>query len=271
MRTGTALADILYIICSISFYILIIAFGFTLATEAFTDDGKIGNFSSKFNSSRGYDVPIAFQIKPKTPMFNNIIDLDYREEIDPNGKKRYTTIPQYANAITLEDSLNFKTIVSINNYYGEAGDTMELNSDVFRGDGFIQVKPKTVFNKGIVIFKTYINFILLIIIFFFLKNIFKMLRIHIEFSQKLYRLIQMLGIIMISKVLLSLLLNFILKRSLINIQIEPLNNSLKYVDITMNSRLDFDFSLLLIGLSLIVLSSLLKSGSRMQQENKLTI
>ncbi|MCD2258005.1 DUF2975 domain-containing protein [Psychroserpens luteolus] len=269
MKTGTALADILFLICSISFYLLIIAFGFALATEAFTDDGKMGNFSPKFNSALGYEMPVEFKIKPKSPMFNNILFTDYKEGIDDKGKKTYATIPQYANSITTEDSLNFKAVVSINNY--GMGDNFELTSNVFRGDGHVHIKPKTLFNKVIIVFRTYMNFIILIIIFFFLKNIFKMLRITIEFSQKLYKLIQMLGVIMISKVLLSVIINSILGMWLTDIGIQPLNDGLNYVDITMSSRLDFDFSLFLVGFSLIVLSALLKSGSKMQQENKLTI
>jgi len=39
----------------------------------------------------------------------------------------------------------------------------------------------------------------------------------------------------------------------------------------MNPRLDFDFILLFVGLSIIVLSSLLRNGDKLQQENDLTI
>ena len=269
MKTGPALADILFLICSISFYILIIAFGFALATEAFTDDGKIGNFSPKFSSSRGYEIPVEFEVRPKNPVFNNIRTFNYEEEIDSNGKKKYYTIPQYVNPITVEDSLNFKTIVSINNYGGE--DNFELTSKVLRGEGYMHVKPKRTLDKVLIVFRAYMDFIVLIFVFFFLKNIFKTLRISIQFSQKLYRLIQILGVIMIFKVLLSITVNFILGGRLKEMSITPLDETLKYIDITMSSHLGFDFSFLLVGLSLIVLSALLKSGSNMQRENNLTI
>ncbi|WP_298900810.1 DUF2975 domain-containing protein [uncultured Psychroserpens sp.] len=269
MKTGTALADILFLICSISFYLLIIAFGFALVTEVFTDDGKMGNFSPKFNSSHGYEMPVKFEVRPKSPMFNNILFTNYEEEIDTNGKKRYYTIPQYATPITIKDSLNFKTIISINNYGME--DNFELTSKVLRGDGYIRIKPKTAFDKVLIVLRTYMDFVILIFVFFFLKNIFKMLRIDIRFSQKLYRLIQILGVIMIVKVLLSIIINSVLGRALKEIRITPLDDALKYMDITMSSHLGFDFSFLLVGLSLIVLSALLRSGNKMQRENNLTI
>ena len=267
--TGTALANILYIICSIIFYLLIVAFGFTVAAEAFTDDGKIGAFSSKTHSSFGYQIPVELNVKPKNPMFNNMLYNNYKEYVDDNGRKTYNWVLEYENSITQEDSLNYKTVIGINNYGLE--NNFELTSSIFKGDGYVHVKPKTVFNKAVLVFKTYVNSILLIVIFFFLKNIFKMLIMNIKFSQKLYRFIQILGIIMILKVFVSSISNSILGKDIPYVGIFPLNNSLKYVDITMNPGLDFDFTLLLVGLSLVILSVLLREGSIMQQENDLTI
>lgn len=269
MNTGTAIANVLYMISTIIFYLLTLVFVFTLVTEAFTDDGKIGAFSSKSHSSFGYEMPIKHNIKPKSPMFNNILYNNYKEDVDDNGRRVFNWILEYENSITQEDSLNFKSVLGINNYGLE--NNFELTSDVYRGDGYIHIKPKTVFNKFIIVFRTYMNFILLIAIFFFLKNIFKMLLVKIKFSQKLYKRIQILGIIMISKVFISAISNSILGKDIPYVGIFPLNNSLKYVDITMNPGLDFDFTLLLVGLSLVILSVLLREGNRIQQDNDLTI
>ncbi len=251
------------------FYLLIVVFGFTIATEVFTDDGKMGPFSPKSHSSFGYEIPVELNIKAKNPMFNDISYDGYKEKVDDKGKRIFYKVLEYENPISPKDSLNFKSILGINNYRMKSD--FELTSDTYKGDGYIHVKPKTAINKGIIVFKTYANFVLLIAIFFFLKNIFKRLMVNIKFSQKLYWLIQILGITMILKVSISSISNSILGKEVQYVGIEPLNNDLRYVNIVMNPHLDFDFTLFLIGLSLIILSALLKEGSKMQQENELTI
>ena len=269
MKTGAALADILYLLFSILFYLLLIAFAGILALEAFTDDGKIGMFSSNFHSSRGYTVPVDFNIEPDAPMLDNYIVSNYKEEIDETGKKVYTYMPQYARPITAKDSLDYKTIITLNDWV--KNDNYQLKSSMFVSEGYVYVNPKTLLNKFIILFRTYANLILLVITFFLLKNIFRTLRINIEFSHKLYKLIQGLGIVLLLSILLTYISNLILGNSLYDIRIDPLNKDLTYVEIFMTPRLDFDFTLFVVGLSLLILSSLLKAGNKMRQENDLTI
>ncbi len=269
MQKETALADILYTLCSIVFYILIVAFGAILALEILTNNGKIGNFYSNFHSSRGYAIPVELKITPENPMFNDIRFTKYEEGVDKAGVKTYTKVREYANSISSEDSLNFKTIVSIEEFYGL--DNFDLITDKFSSNGYVYVEPKTSAVKVVILFRTYLNLIFLITIFFLLRNMFKSLRIRIQFSQRLYKSIQLLGIIIIVKVLLYVISNSFLGKTLSQINVEPIDKRLSYLEVLMHPRLDIDYTLLIVGFSLIVLSSVLKTGSSIQQENDLTI
>ncbi|MDT0557920.1 DUF2975 domain-containing protein [Ichthyenterobacterium sp. W332] len=269
MKKENILVNALYWLCNISFYLLIILLVIGLGFEAFTKDGKVGKFSTGIHHSIGYELPVKFQINPKNPMFNNSLFELESEKINSLGQKSQSGRSHYVKPITKEDRINYKSIISIDN--NAMVDTYELNSRTFRGNGYVIVKPKTTLNKIIISIRSYISFILGIIIFFFLKTIFKMLKSKFEFSSKLYKKIQKLGIILIIEVILTTISNFILAKDLPIIKVGPIDSSLRYVSIYMNPRLDFNFTLVLIGLSLIILATLLREGNRIQQENELTI
>ncbi len=268
MRTAGAISEILHVIFSVLFYLLTLFFGFVLVLEGFTDDGAVGNFSSNFHSSRGYTLPVEFKIEPKAPMLDNYIHREYKEVIDDKGNKTYIKEPQYGIPVSSSDSLNYKTVVASMSY---TSNNYDIISNTFYGKGQVYVKPNTIFKRTVIILRTYLNLILLIVTFFLLKNIFKWLKKRIEFSQRLYRLIQSLGFVILSGVLLTVISNYILGIAFSDTIINPINYNFHYVEITMSSYLGIDYSLILIGLSLIVLASLLKKGSRIEYDSKLTI
>lgn len=269
MKKGNTLVNTLYWFSNISFYFLILLFVTGLAFQIFTEDGKVGNLSVGNHHSVGYPVPVSIAVKPQNPMFNNLLFKVESEGTNVMGKKYSSGTLHHVKPIMAEDSLNFETVVSIHNRDME--DSYELTTRVFRGDGYVNVKPKKFLQKIIILFRVHINFILLIVVFYFLKIIFKTLAINFKFTKKLYKSIKILGLVLILKVLLMISSNFVLGMDLSYINIEPLDYNLQYVNISMNPRLDFDFTTLLIGFSLIVFSFLLKTGKELQQENDLTI
>ena len=269
MKVTSFFTDILYLICNIFFYILITVCVFTLITEIFTNNGKIGTFYSKFHSSFGYELPVDISIEPQDLMFNDILYDDYKQKIEKNDSRVFHWVIEYTDKITLEDSSRFKSIVGPYNYGLE--NSLELTSDIYKGEGYVRVKPKKLFDRIIIIFRSYANFILLIAIFFILKKIFRTLITSIKFSHKLFKSIQVLGILIILMVFISIISNSILGEQVNYFAIEPLNNSVKYIKVRMTPRLDFNFTLFIAGLSILVLSMLLKEGHRIQKENQLTI
>lgn len=269
MKKRNTLVNTLYWFCNISWYLLITLFIVVLAFEAFTEDGKLGKFSSGVHHSYGYQIPVTFQINPQNPMLNNFVYKKKSEGINNSGQKYSSGIVEYVKPLTATDSLNFKTKISIHN--NGIVDYYDITKSVFRGDGYITVKPKTLFNKIIIVFRTYLNFVVLILVFFFLKKIFEALKNNIEFSHRLSKFIKAIGALLVFKTLLVIVSNFILGTKLPFIVVDPLDYNLRYLTVSMNPRLDFDFTLFLVGLSLVILSTLLKKGNQIQEENDLTI
>lgn len=269
MKKGNSLISTLYGLCNVCFYLLILLFAFTVTFQILGKNVKLGNGTLGNYNSFMYQVPVNFQISPEKPMFNNLLSKKTGEDIDINGREYSSGTLEYVKPLTSKDSTTFKTIVSIHN--NDMTDYYEFVSPRFIGDGYVNIKSKTLLNKIIMFIRAYINFILLIVIFFFLKTIFKELRSNFQFSDKLSKLIKTIGALLVFKVLFVTVSGFILGLALPYISIEPINLQLKYANISMNPRLEFDFVLFLIGLSLIILNVLLKEGNRIQQENELTI
>ena len=269
MKNRNILVEVLYWFCNISFYFLIIWIVVSIGFEVFTSNGKIGNFSSGSHHSIGYQMPVKFSISPKKPMYNNELFKLEKEGVNTLGQSYSSGTGTYVKPITSEDSLNFKSIVSIHN--NDMIDRYEFTSTQLLSNGYITVNPKTMVNKFLMIVRSYSGLLILILVFLFLKRIFKALKTNFLFSQKLYKSINLIGILLICHVLLNSIINFILGIDLPYVGISPLDYNLKYVTISMNPRLDFDFTLFLIGFMLIVLSTLLNKGNQIQQENDLTV
>jgi len=269
MRKGNTLVNVLYWLCNISFYLLIVLFIFTQVFEVLGRNIKFGNGTLGTHNSFMYQVPVKFQINPKKPIFSNTLYEKKMEGIASDGGKYYSGTRHYSKPLTAEDSLNFKTIVSIKNK--GLIDQYEFLSPTFLSKGYVNIKPKTLLNKIIIVVRTYLNLIVLILVFFFLKTIFKELKTKFQFSNKLSKFIKIVGALLVFNVLLDLVSSYILGSALPIIKIEPIDRNLRYVDLYMNPRLEFDLVLFLTGLSLIILSILLKEGYRIKQENDLTI
>ncbi|BAO75791.1 hypothetical protein [Winogradskyella sp. PG-2] len=173
MKKNNSLISTLYRLCNGCFYLLILFFVFTVTFQILGknvkfDSGTLGNYNSFI-----YQVPVKFQINPEKPIFNNRLYKKTYEGINDNGQEYSSGTIKYVKPLTTQDSINFKTVVSIHN--SEMTNNYEFISPRFAGDGYVNIKSNTLINKIIMFFRVYINFILLIVIFFFLKTIFSFL------------------------------------------------------------------------------------------------
>ncbi|MDH7912257.1 DUF2975 domain-containing protein [Winogradskyella sp. SYSU M77433] len=269
MNFKSVLIHPLYWFFNISFYFLILWLIVSFASDIFTDDGKFGRFSSGNHHNIGYQLPVKFSISPKEPLYNNELYKLEKEVYNKSGYKYSVGKSEYLKAINSKDSINHKSIVSIHN--NSTIDYYNLTSTSFVSDGYITVDPKTLSNKIVIIFRSYLGFLLLIIVFFFLKKIFKLLIENFKFSQRLYKNVNIVGLLLIGHTLLKSLANFYLGKNFQYASIKPIKNNINYVAISMNPRLDFEFTLFLLGCVLLILSTLLYKGSQIQEENELTI
>ena len=95
-----------------------------------------------------------------------------------------------------------------------------------------------------------------------------------EFRLQLSNKVRKLGVVLTFLVFFKLLLSFIFHlyfdviTVLTSIENEIIANP---TNVLIYPRLDFNLLMFIVGLSLIILSTLLKEGNRIQQENDLTI
>ncbi|MGY8910065.1 MAG: DUF2975 domain-containing protein [Flavobacteriales bacterium] len=262
---------------------------FQISLEIFTNNGNIrlSNDSqiSSTHSKDGYNVPVNFNIsfdKKKVYTFkedsisysftkyddqfkNKYENSDYHKDILERigiTQKELDSIFKYS-----PDVKSFGSKILINEFDNQ---NLLTNSSSFKTDGYLQVKSSNWFYKICQILKNYLVFIFSILIFYYLKSIFKLLNKNINFSSKLSSKIKTLGILMIVWQIFSLILSIILGQYF---KYAWLKNTvgLQDISIIINPRIEFNFTVFLIGISLIVLSILLKKGFNIQQENDLTI
>lgn len=251
------------------FYLLILLLTFNIALELFTEKGEIGNFSSGSHYSKGYQFPVSLSVQPQKPMFNNYIYEAKSKGTNIKDQNYSGGTMHYARPITSRDSLEYNSVVSVHNKGMK--DIYDISNSRFSGDGYVTIKPSLLTHKFLLIFRTYADFILLILVFFFLKSIFASLRRNFGFSSRLYRYILFIGIALIAQVFLVTVSDFILAQSLSLIWIKPLFNHPGFVNLTINPRIDFNFTILFIGIALMVLGKLFKVGTELKEENELTI
>ena len=109
---------------------------------------------------------------------------------------------------------------------------------------------------------------------FFLERIFFRLKKSLSFTNNLYKEVRCLGAVFIISESLSLLFSYFLGTYYGRVGVKTVIDGKRLSDgleLSMNPRLEFDFAFFVVGLSLLVLGSLLKSGNQIQQENDLTI
>ena len=95
-----------------------------------------------------------------------------------------------------------------------------------------------------------------------------------SFSIDLAKRVKWLGLLFVFNEIVQVIIVFFLSRNYESISINSyLNNeSLKKgIDLAINPRLEFDVTIFIVGLSLLVLCMLLTKGNTIEQENELTI
>jgi len=120
----------------------------------------------------------------------------------------------------------------------------------------------------------YSTLLITIMILFFLKKIFESLNQDFKFHKKLANKTKTLGILLIFSTLFKFLISIIFFYCYDIITItSSINNQtiLNPTNVLIYPRLNFSFGHFLIGLSIIILSALLKKGNNLQQENELTV
>lgn len=272
MKRSKLLVSILHGLWKFLFWFLILLIAYIFTFEVFTENGKIGNFVSENHSSNGYHIPVTYNINIRNAIFNNFKTVNKKQHVNMNGRKYQSANLEYIDEMPEDISNGVKNIVSFHfedeiEYYK----TKDSNSHV---KGYIIAKSDNLLINSLQILRVYLPIFALAMIFFLLKRAFYLLKKEITFSEKLYKNVKWLGIIIISNTLIALVLTYILGSYFGNISVETMIDNKTFgggINLSMNPRLEFDFTLFFVGISLLVLTTLLKSGNELQQENDLTI
>jgi hypothetical protein len=265
------------------FWFTVINLIFSLGRELFTKDGKIGSLSGAHHSS-GYSIPVKLNVT----IYDSIVN--YKDGSLVSEQIYYKNYTLDSDTQLLLDSLRAKPNVIKNiseteiligltdyskNFFSENDyDELELTNSKIKTEASVQVKASSAWLNVLLFINRYISLVLIILMLYFLKDIFMTLKERIEFRYMLSKKVKILGLILIFGVVLKLILSlfFYFNYDIITIQ-SSINDVIisNPTAILIEPRLNFKLGLFIIGISLIILSALLKEGNRIQSDNELTI
>lgn len=259
----------------ISFWLMLVLLTINLGFELFTDKGELGKFSTSQHSSKGYNIPVNLSltvfdsvVSHKNQKYENVsyyrkgqLNNKYSSQKLDSLKRLNTTIKNI--------SCNEVAIVSSNRK-----EYFQLLNSKIESETSVKVKSTSTFLTALLFINAYSSFFLTILMFYFLKEIFKTLKESLDFHVDLSKKVKLLGLLLVLGVLFKLLLSYILFLNFDVIKFtSSINNTiiLNPIDVLIRPRLNFKLGIFLLGISLIILGNLLKKGNAIQQENDLTI
>lgn len=235
MKTKTNLPKILYRLTNFSYRLSIAAVGLTLIIDLI----------SGFDSAINYEVPthITYRIPGK-----NI----------------------YKENIYLSKFIRYKDDKVITDNYENFDD--RESTLVMRGD--INIKPKSIVHKTILIVKQYFLFLLGIFITWQIREFFRQLSIDFRFSRKLKKYLNTIAYSIMAYELLKFIVSLINKAYISNIKSVIYTPAIAGSDYTiLNFKITYDINLMpfFAGAIILCISKLLDYGQQLQEENELTV
>ena len=243
----------------------------SLYNEVFSKNVKLG--AVKGNHSVGYKIPARLNLT----FYDSIVSYSSDEF---NNTTYYKKGGKNLNK-SLIDSLSSlhntkrnvsKNEISIETHFEK--ENFRLTSSSIKTDMAIQVKSSKTWLNVLLFLYAYSSVIFGVLIIYFLKQIFSILNISVEFSLELFKKVKYLGLLMAVATLFMLFVSFIFSLYYETMTIASSINSaliLNPTNVLIKPRLSFNVWMFIIGLVLIILSELLKRGDKLQQENDLTI
>ncbi|MBX0333075.1 DUF2975 domain-containing protein [Pontibacter sp. HSC-14F20] len=249
---------------------------FQIAVEVFTKDGKLWKTTSTHHSS-GFLVPVTVQVNIPDSVVtltgNNFSQAAHYSKSYKINESTQRKIDSLANLPHINKEVVKGRIEVIPASTGTSSESLlQANTSIIASDGFVKVKSSDTFLIILHYIKSYISVMVSILAFYLLKSIFFQLSKSHSFSHNIAQKVKWIGLIVIIAELITVVINFIYSQYFGIMIITALKNGAREtLQVTMNPRLDLNFTLLLVGLSLVVLSSLLKLGNTLEKEHQLTV
>ena len=286
------IAPFLHRMFQFSFVILLAFFCYQISLETFTENGSYSNSKNSYSytsshHNSGYNVPVNINLsfgqkkvynhesKEGTHSFTKYTDRT-KNHFEKSDFQKTMLSKANLNQYQLDSIFKFSSDVEVQGGKLVIGgpnhesSILKTNTTSFQTKGYLNIKSSNLFFKFCQILKSYLPLLFTIGIFYILMLIFKLLKEDLTFSKSLSKKIKSLGLLLIIWQLTSFILCLIFNYYYSYVSFEK-SNSLKGINLSVNPRIEFDATLFIIGMCLIVLNILLQKGTNIKQENDLTI
>lgn len=280
MRKNRLLIIVLHRIFVISFWGFVIFFLFVVSNKLYPHQFTFGD-SWVPKEPEGFALPIDFQLSipdsivsyhasDSLGLTSGITMLYSKDDhpIDEADKKidSLRKLPGVQKQL-IHNELTF--------YSGTQVDTIVQHTDSnIRLKGSMTIKSSNAWIDGIIKIVQHLNIVLAILILYQLKGIFFLLKRSLSFDIKIIQRVTWLGLILIISELMNASQSYYISRLIDYIDISSydngstINNGLRTQIYPM---ITFEWSIFIVGCSLLVLSTLLRQGNILETENELTI
>lgn len=274
------LVSILHYISTSLFILCLLVLFYNFGFELFSNSSQIGNFVSSNHHSIGYSYPV--NIKNSIP--DSVIT--YSSQNSKGSIRYYRNTNHTSDSLFKNDSLKDRIINDIvvypkleeNSYQIteelKSSFPIRYTSNYLLSEGYVRLNTDIFWIKLLLAFRAYLGIILMPSIFYILMSIFKKLKTDLNFNRTLSRKTRIIGLLLLGYQFLNTISIITLSRYINVIRIDTFLNQEflergLYLNIT--PRLNFNITILILGLSLIIISTLFKHGDKIKQENDLTI
>lgn len=279
MKYSKPLLSFLYYFSMIAFVFALAITIYVVSFETFSKSSQVGNFQSSNHHSVGYNFPITIQTSIPDSVITNLSNDSQNShryyEDQQNLHPIFTDNKEPKNKITNEITVWPKLEENSYQITKELKNSFPITytANNISSDGYARLNSNIFWIKFLLALRSYIAIVVLAILLIMIQ-IFKKLRIDLNFSKSLAIKTRVIGFIILGYQFINTSLILILSNYFTVIRVDSLLNNVffdrgLYVNIT--PRLDFNVSIFILGLSIIIIGFLFDQGEVLKQENELTI
>ncbi len=275
----------LHLLFTMSFWLMIVISFVALAFTLYTGNGILQTSKNSTINISNKQIPINFSLSFNqgkrftdytkdsigntidTQVFSRYSD-DRLNFVNPDflGKSKFTK--EKLDSI-FENSKDVEFFGKKIQFDGGYNENVSTKVSTISGKTNLKIETKnwqlsTLFNL-----KFYLSFIIIILILYYLKTLFQLLKTSLKFSLGLVKIINKIASLIIIWQVLNLVFSFLF--SLYYDHASFKNTVQSDVFLSISPQYEFDLTLIIIALGLFVFSGLLSKANQIQQENDLTI
>ena len=276
MNKKHKLAAFLHLLSSILFWFFIVFLTFDTALNLFFENSEIKTGeNSKISNSKGYAIPMKVSLNLKKEGYiykkgGTSVQVFNDEELNELYIYRHHTrefIEEIKSSYDERQKTGSNFILTDPAQQGNFDFTNRTIDSKTR----IIVKPKTTFLTIMLFLDKYHSILITILILYFLKQIFYHLKKDLSFNIEVSKNVKRIGFLLILMEVLGAIFNLIIGIHISHVGIETDILFRNAFHINFNPTIEFDLSMFITGLSLLVVSILLNKGNDLQTESNLTI